>query len=181
MRKASGSLVRMLLFAAGLAAFASSGCGGSNPPPRGVIEANVGSWEFRRFQKVLDIEVWVPENPAVAHTASYVEAEAEVRGVLEPSDVVSAFVTRYEREDGIDEALVALARRLASESGYRIEPISAARGEALSIRGRGEAWVMWASGTFVVKVGGRGRESVPEDVVDAYARHYPSTLEAGAL
>jgi hypothetical protein len=159
----------------------SSGCGGKTPPPRGVIEADVAGWQFRRFQTVLDVEVWVPENPAVAHTASYVEASAAHRLELESTDVVSVFVTQFEREEGVEEAVLTLARRLARESGYRVEGVRAARGGAFSVGGRGEAWMLWSSGEYVVKVGGRGRDSVPSEVVDAYARHYPSTLEANAL
>ena len=156
---------------------AASGCGGSSLPPRGVIEADVSSWEFRRYQKVLDIEVWVPDNPAVAHTASYVAHDAARGGELGPDDVVSAVVTRFERADGVGEAVVELVGRLARESGYRVRVVAAARGMAIEIHGRGEAWMMWASTAYVVKVGGRGRSAVPSEVVSAYARHYPSTLD----
>ena len=37
-------------------------CGGRPPPPpRGVLESDVGDWKFRRYQEVLDVEVWVDE------------------------------------------------------------------------------------------------------------------------
>jgi hypothetical protein len=181
LRWAAAMWARVLLAALFPTLVWASGCGGKAPPPRGVIEADVAGWQFRRFQKVLDVEVWVPENPAVAHTASYVEATASHRLELESTDVVSVFVTRFERDEGVEEAVVTLARRLARESGYRVEGVRAARGGAFSVGGRGEAWILWASGEFVVKVGGRGRDSVPPEVVDAYARHYPSSLQADAL
>ena len=42
-------------------------CGGRPPPPpRGVVEADVGDWRFRRYQEVLDVEVWVDGNRGVA-------------------------------------------------------------------------------------------------------------------
>src|SRR4051812_2782076 len=53
------------------------GCGGHPPiPMRGVVEADVGSWKFRRFQPVLDVEVWVENNKAEAYTGSYVAEDA---------------------------------------------------------------------------------------------------------
>lgn len=52
---------------------ATTGCGGAPPQPkRGVVESDLGSWHFRRFQPVLDVEVWVENNKAEAYTASYV-------------------------------------------------------------------------------------------------------------
>ena len=45
----------------------ATGCGGAPPQPkRGVVESDLGSWHFRRFQPVLDVEVWVENNKAEA-------------------------------------------------------------------------------------------------------------------
>jgi hypothetical protein len=40
---------------------------------------------------------------------------------------------------------------------------------------------MWAAKNHVVKVGGRGRETVPSSVVETYADRYPSVIPGGAL
>ena len=40
---------------------------------------------------------------------------------------------------------------------------------------------MWVAKNHVVKVGGRGRESVPESMVEKYADRYPSVIPGGAL
>src|SRR5688572_4130830 len=94
-------------------------CGGQLPPPtRRVIEADVGGWHFRRYQRTVDVEVYVQDNPAVAHTASYARVDAEKAGRLDEGDVASVFVTEYQRDKGVGGALVRFARRLAQEAGY---------------------------------------------------------------
>lgn len=159
-----------------------SGCGGHPPiPKRGVVEGDLGSWHFRRFQEVLDVEVWVENNKAEAYSASYITADAEKRGRIEDKDLVNVFVTRYARPDGVVRATVKLARRLASEGGYQVEEDKIAGARALTITGRGETWVMWPSNQHVVKVGGRGRTDVPKAMIESYADRYPSQLPGGAL
>ena len=157
-------------------------CGGPQPPPpRGVIEGDVDGWSFRRYQSVLDVEVWVSHNRAVAHTASYAHKEAEKRGHLSDEDVVNAFVTRYQAEAGIDRALVQFVRRLAGESGYRVEEQEVGGVRLVEIRGAGEVWAMWPAQRHVVKIGGPGRDSIPAALVEAYGKQYPSRLRPGAL
>jgi hypothetical protein len=157
-------------------------CGGPDTPPaRGVIENDVDGWSFRRYQSVLDVEVWVPENRAVAHTASYARKDAEKRGRLSEQDVVSAFVTRYQNERGIERALVKFVRRLAQESGYRVEEREVGDVRLVAVQGAGETWAIWPARRHVVKIGGPGRRDVPESVVEAYGERYPSELKAGAL
>ncbi len=157
-------------------------CGGRPPPPkRGVVEGDLGAWKFRRFQPVLDVEVWVDGNPAQAYTASYVADAAEKRGHVEDTDVVNVFVTRYEKPDGVLRETVKLVRRLAAEGGYQVDEDKIGGARALTINGHGESWVMWAAKQHVVKVGGRGRDSVPESVVESYADRYPSEIPGGAL
>ncbi len=161
---------------------ALTACGGKPPPPkRGVVEQDIGGWKFRRFQPVLDVEVWVENNKAEAFTASYVTDQAEKLGHVADKDVVSVFVTRYERDDGVLRETVKLARRLASEGGYTVDEDKIGGARALTINGHGESWVMWASKKHVVTVGGRGRETVPESVVESYAERYPSVVPGGAL
>lgn len=157
-------------------------CGGNPPiPRRGVVESDLGSWKFRRFQPVLDVEVWVEGNRAEAFTASYVTESAEKAGKVEDKDIVNVFVTRYERADGVVRETVKLARRLAAEQGYQVEEGKIGGARALSITGNGEAWVMWPATKHVVKVGGRGRETVPSAMVESYAERYPSKLPGGSL
>jgi hypothetical protein len=157
-------------------------CGGAEKPPsRGVIENDVADWTFRRYQSVLDVEVWVSDNRAVAHTASYAHKEGVKRGRLLEEDVVSAFVTRYESDAGIDRALVQFARRLAGESGYRVEEREIGDVRVVEIRGAGEVWAIWPARQHVVKIGGPGRQSIPESLIEAYGDRYPSRLAAGAL
>jgi len=159
------------------------GCGGHPPVPRrGVVEADLGSWKFRRFQgPLLDVEVWVEGNKAEAYSASYITADAEKRGRIADRDLVNVFVTRYESPEGVVRATVKLARRLAADNGYQVEEDKIAGARALSITGRGEAWVMWPSSRYVVKVGGRGRTDVPASMVEPYVDRYPSQLPGGSL
>ncbi len=160
----------------------TSACGGKPPvPKRGVVEHDLGSWKFRRFQPVLDVEVWVEGNKAEAYTASYVSESAEKKGQVTDKDIVNVFVTRYEKPDGVVRETVKLARRLAAEQGYQVDENKIGGARALSITGNGEAWVMWPSSTYVVKVGGRGRENVPSSMVEKYADRYPSKLPGGSL
>ena len=165
-----------------LATLALIACGGHPPPPqRGVVEGDLGAWKFRRFQPVLDVEVWVEGNKAQAYTASYVADEAEKRGHVEDKDVVNVFVTRYEKPEGVLRETVKLVRRLAAEGGYHVDEDKIGGVRALTISGHGESWVMWAAKKHVVKVGGRGRETVPESVVKSYGDRYPSQIAGGAL
>jgi hypothetical protein len=173
--------MRPAVFLTALAALAIA-CGGPDKPPaRGVIENDLDGWSFRRYQSVLDVEVWVPNNRAVAHTASYARKEAEKRGRLSEQDVVSAFVTRYQRDRGIERALIKFVRRLAHESGYRIEEREVGDVRLVAVSGAGETWALWPSHGHVVKIGGPGRRDVPESVIEAYGERYPSELRAGAL
>lgn len=172
--------MRALLVAAVVAVVA---CGGHPPiPRRGVVEGDLGSWKFRRFQgPLLDVEVWVEGNKAEAYSASYITADAEKRGRIEDKDLVNVFVTRYQTADGVVRATVKLARRLAADNGYQVEEDKIGGARTLLITGRGEAWVMWPSNQHVVKVGGRGRTDVPKSMVEPYVDRYPSQLPGGAL
>ncbi|HKE16682.1 MAG TPA: hypothetical protein VKB80_17535, partial [Kofleriaceae bacterium] len=157
-------------------------CGGAAPPPpRGVIENDIDAWSFRRYQSLLDVEVWVSDNRAVAHTASYARKDAEKRGRLTEKDVVVAFVTSYQRDEGIEPAVVQFVRRLASESGYRVSEHEVKGVRLVEIRGTNEIWAMWPSRSHVVKIGGVGRDSIPDSFIGAYGERYPSRLHAGAL
>lgn len=157
-------------------------CGGHPAPPvRGVVESDLGGWKFRRFQALSEGEVWVDHNKSQAFTASYVSDDAERTGHVADKDVVNVFVTRFEKDDGIVRETVRLVRRLAAEQGYQVDESKIGGARALTINGHGEAWVMWAAAKHVVKVGGRGRDGVPSDLVGDYAARYPSVLPGGVL
>jgi len=157
-------------------------CGGTLPPPaRRVIESDLGGWHFRRYQRTVDVEVYVADNPAVAHTASYARVDAEKSGRLQEGDVASVFVTEYERDRGVGRTLVRFARRLAQEAGYVVEETELGGQRVLRVVGHGEAWAFWSAGRFVVKVGGRGLDNVPSGIVSEYGRRYPSQVKEGAL
>ena len=151
-------------------------CGGKPPvPKRGVVERDLGSWKFRRFQgPLLDVEVWIDGNKGEAFSASYITNEAEKRGQIEDQDLVNVTVTRYERPDGIVRETVKLVRRLAQEKGYQVDEDKIGGVRVLTIKGPGEAWVIWPSKTHVVKVGGQGRTEVPKAMVESYGDRFPS-------
>jgi len=161
----------------------ASACGGNPPvPKRGVVESDLGSWKFRRFQgPLLDVEVWIDGNKGEAFSASYITNEAEKRGRIEDKDLVNVTVTRYEKPDGVVRETVKLVRRLAQEKGYQVDESKIEGVRALTITGPAEAWVMWPSTKYVVKVGGQGRTSVPSSMVESYGDRFPSKLPGGSL
>lgn len=170
--------MRLLLIAVIVAA-----CGGKPPvPKRLVVEGDVGSWKFRRFQgPLLDIEVWVDGNKGEAYSASYITETSEKTGRIADKDLVNVTVTKYEKPDGVVRETVKLVRRLAAEKGYQVDEKKLKGVRTLRITGPSETWVMWPSGKYVVKVGGQGRENVPEGVVSSYGDRYPSQLPGGSL
>lgn len=161
----------------------AAACGGSPPvPKRLVVEEDLGSWKYRRFQgPLLDIEVWIDGNPGEAYSASYITNAADARGHIDDKDLVNVTVTKYARPDGVVRETVRLVRRLAQEKGYQVDETKIEGVRTLSIVGPGEAWVMWPSVTHVVKVGGQGRTSVPSSLVEDYGARYPSKLPGGSL
>ena len=58
-------------FALAAALFVAA-CGGGLPA-RYVIEHDLSNYAFRRYQKSLDIELPVADNPALGHTAAYLK------------------------------------------------------------------------------------------------------------
>jgi hypothetical protein len=158
-------------------------CGGGAPiPKRGVVEGDLGSWKFRRFQgPLLDVEAWIDGNKGVAHSASYITASSEKTGHITDKDLVNVTVTKYEKKDGVVRETVRLVRRLAAEKGYQVDEKKVKGVRALRLTGPSETWVMWPATSHVVKVGGRGREEVPKSMVERYASRYPSKLPGGSL
>jgi hypothetical protein len=176
------SRLRAWLRLACVCAVMLAACGGSpRPPARGVLESNVTSWRFRRYQKLLDVEIWVPGNPAVGHTATYVRKDAERAGRIRQETIANAFVTRYEQDRGVLRAMLELVQRLKTEAGYEVEVQSPGGVLVISITGQGESWALWYSRGHVIKIGGRGLPSLPEELVEAYGERYPSRLQNDVL
>lgn len=156
-------------------------CGGPGTPARGVIEADVEGWGFRRYQQVLDIEVWIKKNKAVAHTASYARKSSEKKGHIDGKDVVNAFITRYKKNKGVTRALIVFARRLAQQSGYKVTERKLEGTRLFEVAGPVEYWLLWPAKEHIIKLGGRGLSKVSGDLIEAYSDRYPSRLKSGSL
>lgn len=72
-------------------------CGGS-PPARFVFERDIGDWTYRRYQRVLDVETPIAGNPAVGHTATYIQRPDSRRDAV---PFVTVFVTVYDQAPGL--------------------------------------------------------------------------------
>jgi len=146
----------------------SLGCGVQRPP-RYVIESDVAGYHYRRYQKVLDIEVPIPENPAIGHTATYVQSG-------EPPRALPVLVTAYERGQGLGESV---RQRLRSMDEYTLDVRKLARENVWQLRGEsGDVWLLWISGKELVKIGAPdGEPQVPSAVAKAYLALYPSDLD----
>jgi len=146
-----------------------------------VLEVDVANWRFRRYQEVLDVEVWIEGNRGVAYTATYARDAAEKANRLGDEDIATAFVTRFDRDEGVLRETVKFVRRLAQEAGYVVEETKVAGVRCVTITGRDEAWALWSAPRHVVKIGGHGRTSVPSALVESYGDRYPSTLTDNVL
>jgi len=144
------------------------GCA-TKPPPRYVIESDLGGYHYRRYQKVVDIELPVPENPAVGHTATYVRED-------DPVQVVPVFVTHYEHAAGLTESV---RQRLRALDEYTLDVDKLDRENVWSLRGEsGDVWMLWVSGRQLVKIGAPdGAPRVPSSLAEAYLEFYPSDLD----
>lgn len=145
-----------------------AGCGPSIPA-RFVLERDIGALTYRRYQRVLDVELAIEGNPAVGHTATYVRRSGE--GAI---PYVNAFVTVYERPAGLAAEIRRLVRSLAS---YDVEVVDVG-GRAFSLDGGpGDRWTVWVSQNHVVKVGGTAEDALVRAVVSEYMGLYPSDLD----
>jgi hypothetical protein len=146
----------------------SSGCAHQRPP-RYVIESDVAGYHYRRYQQVLDIEVPIPENPAIGHTATYVQSGETPRAL-------PVFVTAYERGPGLGESV---RQRLRSMDEYTLDVRKLSHENVWQLRGEsGDVWLLWISGKELVKIGAPdGEPQVPAAVAEAYLALYPSDLD----
>lgn len=146
-----------------------SACGASLPP-RYVLEHDLGSYRFRRYQKTLESEIALDGNQAQGHTAAYMRRNAQ--GV----EVVTAFVTVYDHPERLTESV---REELSSLPGYELSTETLAGQHAWSLRSSSEpAFWIWPSGAYLVKLGVPAGQTVPAEVAGPYAELYPSDLDS---
>jgi hypothetical protein len=146
-----------------------AGCGPSLPA-RFVLERDVGHLSYRRYQRVLDVEFPVAGNSAVGHTATYV-----YRSDHGEPPYVNVFVTVYTNAPGL---AADVRRQVQSLTSYEVsvEDVGGGRGWVLD-GGPGDRWIVWVSGSHVVKVGGTTDAERTREMVSAYMSMYPSDLD----
>lgn len=167
MRRTLGGLLALLALGTGV-----PGCG-PGIPARYVIERDIDGWSYRRYQRVLDVEIAVAGNAAVGHTATYVQ-RASRSGRSVP--YANVFVSVYERPQGLAEEVRRQVRALGS---YQASVRALGGGHVWYLdAGPGDRWALWVSGAHVVKVGASDAvDDVPEAVVGAYMGVFPSDLD----
>jgi hypothetical protein len=152
-----------------LGASAPFACGPSIPA-RYVLERDVGELSYRRYQRVLDVELPVEGNAAVGHTATYVRRSDETS-----VPYVNAFVTVYDHAPGLAAEIRAHLDTLAS---YHVEVVDIEGGRAFALDGGpSDRWWLWVSANRVVKIGGTADEGLVRHVISAYMGVYPSDLD----
>jgi hypothetical protein len=143
---------------------------GPSIPARFVLEHDLGYLSYRRYQRVLDVELPVEGNAAVGHTATYVR-RSDTAGV----PYVNAFVTVYDHAPGLAAEIRAHVDSLAS---YRSSVVDIEGGRAFALDGGpSDRWWLWVSANRVVKIGGTADEALTRRVISAYMGVYPSDLD----
>ena len=174
MRDARGHIAALTRTASlALLALAAVGCA-SGPPPRYVIERDLGTFAYRRYQKSFDIEVPIAGNQATGHTASYLQ-----RNPSRDVEVATAFVTVYTHARSLAAEVRAALQKLG---GYTLTPseVAAEWVWVLEAPGR-ERWCVWVSGARLVKLGAQAGRPFPDVIVRAYLDLYPSDLDERGL
>lgn len=138
-------------------------------PPRYVLEKDLGSFKFRRYQQVLDVELPIQGNEAVGHTATYVRGGQTIR-------VAPVFVTVYQKGAGLTESV---RQSLRNMQGYTFDVTKQSGSYVYRMRGEsGDNWLVWVSGKQLVKLGApEGEQEVPEELRESYLDQYPSDLD----
>lgn len=158
-----------LLSVSGLCLSTLGACGPSIPA-RYVIEHDLDALSYRRYQRVLDVELPVEGNPAVGHTATYVRRSDETT-----VPYVNAFVTVYENAPGLAAEIRAHVDSLAS---YQMTVVDIEGGRAFALDGgASDRWWLWVSANRVVKIGGTAEDALVRRVISAYMSTYPSDLD----
>lgn len=138
-------------------------------PERYVIEKDVATFQYRRYQQVLQVELPVEGNPAIAHTATYVRGGETIL-------IAPVVLTTYEHASGLAESL---RQRLRSMEDYTFEVRKLSGSYVWHLQGADDVWVLWVSGPYLVKLGApEGQSQVPEPLLEAYLKQYPSALDA---
>jgi hypothetical protein len=142
---------------------------GTTLPERYVLEHDLGSYAFRRYQKSLEVEIPIADNTATGHTAAYLK-----RTDRDKVAVVTAYVTVYAHA----KALAAEAHAgLATMTGYTLSNAELFGQNVWLLEGGDrEHWCIWVSENRIVKIGAPADTAFPEEIGDAYASLYPSEL-----
>ncbi len=143
---------------------------GPSIPARYVIEHDLDALSYRRYQRVLDVELPVEGNAAVGHTATYVRRSDEAT-----VPYVNAFVTVYEHGPGL---AAEIRGHLDSLASYQLSVVDIEGGRAFALDGGpSDRWWLWVSANRVVKIGGTADEALVRRVISAYMGMYPSDLD----
>jgi hypothetical protein len=142
---------------------------GTTLPERYVLEHDLGSYAFRRYQKSLEVEIPIADNTATGHTAAYLK-----RTDRDKVAVGTAYVTVYAHA----KALAAEAHAgLASMTGYTLSNAELFGQNVWLLEGGDrEHWCIWVSENRIVKIGAPADTAFPDEIGDAYASLYPSEL-----
>jgi hypothetical protein len=144
----------------------------SSLPTRYVIERDLGAYHYRRYQETLDAELPIHGNHARGHNAAYMKRDDKSQTV----DVVSAFVTVYEKPASLTETLRA---ELAALPGYELRTQEVAGHYVWQLASGTDAsfWI-WPAGRYLVKLGAAPGQAVPDAISEPYAALYPSDLDS---
>lgn len=142
---------------------------GAAVPTRFVVERDVGDLSYRRYQRVLDVEVPVEGNAAVGHTATYVR-----RGRGRSVTIATAFVTVYARPASL---AAEVGERLRDLGAYEISVVERGGDYVWQLEGSEDAWLVWVSGRHMVKLGGPPGQPPPDELIETYVDLYPSDLD----
>ncbi|MEO0325354.1 MAG: hypothetical protein AAF447_20520, partial [Myxococcota bacterium] len=144
---------------------------GPSLPPRYVVEADLGAFAYRRYQRVLDVEVPVVGNAAEGHTATYVARRRDGAEVV----LATAFVTVYAKAASLTAEV---RERLEELASLELRAVRLRRANLWRLEGDATRWLLWVSGRHLVKLGGPPGEPVPDALLRRYLALYPSDLDA---
>ncbi|MFT5353415.1 MAG: hypothetical protein ACI9KE_000613 [Polyangiales bacterium] len=164
-----------------LSACVLSACG-PNIPARYVLERDVGEFQYRRYQEVLDVEFPIEGNTANGHTATYLRRGTRQDGA--DLRVATAFVTVYSEATSLSAEI---RERLETLNSYELA-VRKINGEWVWVLDGGDIpWVIWVSGRHLIKLGGSPEEvddedsdteyGIPDDILEAYTDLFSSDLD----
>jgi len=156
--------VRFLLFAVwGLSC-------GTTLPRRYVVEENLGEFSYRRFQRMAQAELPLPDDPGQGYTAAYIRHRD-----TGPVTLSTAFVSVYRKEEGLEAKI---RKQLDNLEGYSHRDIELEGEHVIEVHGAPEeSWILWISGRHVIKLSAPSQASIPEAMLERYFELYPSDVE----